>query len=94
MGKVTDPHDGDTEMASHTKALDQLTKEDYKKALEEIQEHLSECVGNLIILGGYLDSDQALDPENTPYVLMAARDILRVACESVKNALSYTYPMV
>jgi hypothetical protein len=51
-------------------------------------------VGNLIILGGYLDSDDSLDSENTHYVLMAAKDIVQVASRSVKKALSYTYPMV
>lgn len=71
-----------------------MTKEDYKKALEEIQEQLSECVGDLIILGGYLDSDHLHDVENSEYVLMAARDIVGVACEAVKRALSYTYPML
>lgn len=81
-------------MANAKKAFDQLTKEDYKKALEEIQEQLSDCVGDLIILGGYLDSDHLADPENTEYVLMAARDIVQVACKSVKIALGYTYPMV
>jgi hypothetical protein len=81
-------------MAQERKSLDQLTKEDYQKALSEIQGALSVCVGNLIILGGYLESDLSLDPENTHYVLMAAKDIVQVACHSVKNALSYTYPMV
>lgn len=81
-------------MMTDKKALDHLTKEDYKKALEEIQEQLSECVGNLIILGGYLDSDHLHDACNAEYVLMAAKDIVRVACESVKKALSYTYPML
>ena len=28
-----------------------------KKALQEVQEQLSECVGDLIILGGYLTSE-------------------------------------
>jgi hypothetical protein len=82
------------EMAEDKKSLDQLTKEDYQKALGEIQAALSACVGELIILGGYLDSDYSLDSENTYYVLLAARDIIGVACQSVKNALSYTYPMV
>ena len=81
-------------MAQNRKSLDQLTKEDYEKALGEIQGALAECVGNLIILGGYLDSDDSLDSENTHYVLMAAKDIVQVACRSVKKALSYTYPMV
>lgn len=81
-------------MAKDRKTLDQLTKEDYQKALGEIQGALAECVGDLIILGGYLDSDLSLDPENTHYVLMAAKDIVQVACKSVKNALSYTYPML
>ena len=45
-------------------------------------------------LGDYLESDLSLDSENTHYVLIAAKDIVRVACDSVKNALSYTYPMV
>jgi len=76
------------------KNLDRLTKEDYQKALNEIQEALVECAGNLIILGGYLDSDHSLDPENMHYVLMAAKDIVQIACRSVKKALSYTYPMV
>ena len=81
-------------MAEERRSLDQLTKEDYQKALSEIQEALAECAGDLIILGGYLDSDHSLDPENTLYVLMAAKDIVQVACRSVKKALSYTYPMV
>ena len=81
-------------MVQDTKSLEQLTKEDYQKALSEIQGALSACVGDLIILGGYLESDLSLDSENTHYVLMAAKDIVRVACQSVKNALSYTYPMV
>ncbi len=81
-------------MVKDGKALDQLTKEDYLKALEAIQAALSECVGALIILGGYLDSDHSLESENAPYVLMAAKDIVQVACQSVKTALSYTYPMV
>ena len=76
------------------KNLEQLTKEDYQKALSEIQEALTECVGDLIILGGYLDSDNSLDSENTHYVLMAAKDIVQVASQAVKKALSYTYPMV
>jgi hypothetical protein len=81
-------------MVGNKKSLDQLTKEDYEKALGEIQGALAECVGDLIILGGYLDSDHSLDPENTHYVLMAAKDIVQIACQSVKKALSYTYPMV
>ena len=81
-------------MTTDRKPFDQLTKEDYEKALGEIQGALAECVGNLIILGGYLDSDHALDPENTHYVLMAAKDIVQVASQAVKKALSYTYPMV
>ena len=81
-------------MVKDRKTLGQLTKEDYRQVLEEIQEELSECVGDLIILGGYLDSDHVLDPGNTQYVLMAARDIVQVACESVKNALHHTYGMV
>ncbi len=76
------------------KHLDQLTREDYRKALSEIQGALSTCVGKLIILSGYLESDLSLDPENTHYVLMTAKDILREASDSVKTALSYTYPMV
>ncbi len=81
-------------MATDRKSLDQLTKEDYQKALTEIQGALAACVGELIILGGYLESDLSLDPENAHYVLIAAKDIVRVACDSVKNALSYTYPML
>jgi hypothetical protein len=81
-------------MSKDRKTLDQLTKEDYQKALSEIQGALAECVGDLIILGGYLESDLSLDSENTHYVLMAAKDIVQVASRSVKNALSYTYPMV
>ena len=81
-------------MTEDRKSLDQLTKEDYQKALSEIQAALSECAGELIILAGYLESDFSLDSENTHYVLMAAKDIVRAACQSVKNALSYTYPMV
>ena len=81
-------------MADDRKSLEQLTKEDYQKALSEIQGALAECVGELIILGGYLDSDHSLDPENTHYVLMAAKGIVQVACRSVKKALGYTYPMV
>ena len=81
-------------MVQNRKSLDQLTKEDYQKAFDEIQGALSECVGNLIILGGYLDSDHSLDPENTHHALMAAKDIVQAACRSVKKALSYTYPMV
>ncbi len=81
-------------MSENRKSLDHLTKGDYHKALSEIQGALAECVGNLIILGGYLDSDDSLDSENTHYVLMAAKDIVQVACRSVKKALSYTYPMV
>jgi len=65
-------------MTTDRKSLDQLTKEDYQRALSEIQEALAECVGDLI----------------THYVLMAAKDIVQVACRSVKKALSYTYPMV
>jgi hypothetical protein len=81
-------------MAEDRKSLDQLTKEDYQEALSEIQGALAQCVGNLIILGGYLDSDFSLDSENTHYALITAKDIVRVACDSVKNALSHTYPMV
>ncbi|MGD0229011.1 MAG: hypothetical protein ABSC19_01475 [Syntrophorhabdales bacterium] len=81
-------------MAEDKKSLDQLTKEDYQKALSEIQGTLAECVGDLIILGGYLESDDSLDSENTHYVMMAARDIVQVASQAVKKALSYTYPMV
>ena len=81
-------------MAGNRKSLDQWTKDDYQKALSEIQEALSACVGNLTILGGYLDSDDSLDSENTHYVLMAAKDIVQVASQAVKKALSYTYPMV
>jgi hypothetical protein len=81
-------------MAKDRKSLDQLTGEDYRKALSEIQGALSACVGELIILYGYLESDLPLDPENTHYVLMTAKDILRQASSSVKTALSYTYPMV
>ena len=82
------------EMSKDRKTLDQLTKEDYQKPLMEIQGALAECVGELIILGGYLESDLSLDSENTHYVLIAARDIIEVACKSVKKALSYTYPML
>jgi len=64
-------------MVQDTKSLEQLTKEDYQKALSEIQGALSACVGDLIILGGYLESDLSLDSENTHYVLMAAKDIVR-----------------
>jgi hypothetical protein len=71
-----------------------LSKEDYQKALAAIQELLSECVGDLVILSGYLQSDLMLDPGNTPYALMAAKDIIGTSCEAVKNALSYTYPML
>ena len=87
-------HGGGYEMTKDRKPLDQLTKEDYQKALSEIQGALSVCVGNLIILGGFLDSDLSLDPENMHYVLIAAKDIIQVASQSVKTALSYTYPMV
>jgi hypothetical protein len=76
------------------KNLEQLTKEDYQKALGEIQEALAGCMGDLIILSGYLDSDDSLNSENTHYVLMAAKDIVQVASQAVKKALSYTYPMV
>jgi hypothetical protein len=44
-------------MATNRKSLEQLTKEDYQNALSEIQGALSVCVGNLIILSGYLESD-------------------------------------
>lgn len=81
-------------MATNRKSLEQLTKEDYQKALSEIQGALSVCVGNLIILSGYLESDLSLDPENTHYVLMAAKDVVQVASQAVKKALGYTYPMV
>ncbi len=84
----------ETGVTKERKSLEQLTKEDYFKALEAIQEALAACVGDLIILGGYLESDLSLDSENTHHVLMAAKDIVRVACDSVKTALSYTYPMV
>ena len=76
------------------RTLDELTKEDYVEVLEAIQAALSECAGVLIILEGYLDSDHSLDLENAPYVLMAAKDIVRVACRSVKSALSHTYPII
>ncbi len=85
---------GGRQMAKDRKSLDQLTKEDYQKALSEIQGALASCVGELIILGGYLESDLSLDPENTHYVLMAAKDIVQVASQAVKKALGYTYPMV
>ncbi len=81
-------------MAENKTSLDQLTKEDYQKALGEIQEALAGCVGDLIVLGGYLDSDDSLDSENTHYVLIAVKDIVQVASRAVKKALSYTYPMV
>ena len=81
-------------MAEERKSLEQLTKEDYQRALSEIQGALAACVGNLIILGGYLESDLSLDSEYTHYALMAAKDIVQVACRSVKKALSYTYSMV
>jgi hypothetical protein len=81
-------------MTKDRKWLDQLAKEDYQKVLSEIQGALSVCVGNLIILSGYLESDLSFDSENTQYVLMAAKDIVRVACQSIKTALGYTYPMV
>jgi co-chaperonin GroES (HSP10) len=81
-------------MAENRKSLDELAKEDYQKALSEIQGALSVCVGNLIILSGYLESDLSLDPENTHYVLMAAKDVVQVASQAVKKALGYTYPMV
>ncbi len=81
-------------MATDRKSLDQLTNEDYLEALSEIQGALAACVGELIILGGWLESDLLLDPENTRYVLIAAKDIVQIACQSVKTALSYTYPMV
>ncbi len=81
-------------MTRDRKSLDQMTKEDYQKALSEIQGALSVCVGNLIILSGYLESDLSLDPENTHYVLMAAKDVVQVASQAVKKALGYTYPMV
>jgi len=81
-------------MAEKRKSLDQLTKEDYQETLSEIQGALAGCVGELIILSGYLDSDDSLDSENTHYVLMAAKDIVQVASRAVKKALSHTYPMV
>ena len=81
-------------MAEERKSLEQLTKEDYQRALTEIQGALAACVGELIILAGFLDSDDSLDSENTHYVLMAAKDIVQVASQAVKKALSYTYPMV
>jgi hypothetical protein len=84
----------DEGLAENRKSLEELTKEDYQKALGEIQGALAGCVGNLIILGGYLDSDDSLDSENTHYVLMAAKDIVHVASQAVKKALSHTYPMV
>lgn len=80
-------------MTKDRKWLDQLAKEDYQKVLSEIQGALSVCVGNLIILSGHLESDLSFDSENTQYVLMAAKDIVRVACQSIKTALGYTYPM-
>lgn len=81
-------------MTEDIKSLDQLTKEDYQQALGEIQGALSVCVGNLIILSGYLESDLSLDSENTHYVMMVAKDIVQVASRAVKKALRYTYPMV
>jgi hypothetical protein len=81
-------------MTRDRKSLEELTKEDYQEALSEIQGALAACVGNLTILGGYLESDLSFDSENTPYALMAAKEIVRVACQSVKTALGYTYPMV
>ncbi len=84
----------ETAVTKDRKNLEQLTKEDYQKALSEIQGALSACVGKLIILSGYLESEVSLDSENTPYVLMAAKDIVQVASRAVKKALSYTYPMV
>ncbi|OPY80340.1 MAG: hypothetical protein A4E65_01520 [Syntrophorhabdus sp. PtaU1.Bin153] len=59
------------------KTLDELTKEDYQKALSEIQASLSACVGELIIFSGYLDSDYSLDSENTHYVLITAKNIVQ-----------------
>ncbi len=81
-------------MTRDRKSLDQLAKEDYQKVLSEIQGALSACAGNLIILNGDLESDLSFDSENTPYVLMAAKEIVRAACQSIKTALGYTYPMV
>lgn len=76
------------------KSLEQLTKEDYQKTLGEIQGALAGCVGDLIILGGWLDSDDSFDSESMHYVLIAAKDIVQAASRAVKKALSYTYPMV
>lgn len=82
------------EMPSEKKSLDQLSKEDYQQVLAAIQEELSACVGDLVILSGYLESDLVLDPVNAHYALMAAKDIVGTACKAVKSALSYTYQMV
>ena len=68
-------------------------KEDYRRVIEEIQGELEGCVGQLVILSGYLDSELALDHENMEYALFAAQDIVRLACKSVKRALSRTYPI-
>ena len=76
------------------KPLNELTKEDYQKVLSEIQASLSACVGELIIFGGFLDSDYSLDSENTHYVLITAKNIVQAALTSVKKALSFTCLMV
>jgi hypothetical protein len=81
-------------MIKERKALNELTVEDYRKALGEIQGHLATCVGGLMMLAGYLASDLALDSDNTGYVLSSAEDIARSAAESVKKALDRTYRLL
>ncbi|OPY70753.1 MAG: hypothetical protein A4E57_00370 [Syntrophorhabdaceae bacterium PtaU1.Bin034] len=76
------------------KALNELTVEDYRKALREIQGHLAACVGGLIMLAGYLASDLSLDSDNTTCVLSSAEDVVRSASESVKKALDCTYALL
>lgn len=81
-------------MVTDRRTLDELTKEDYRKALEEIQAYLAESVGSLIMLAGYLASDLSLDSDNTHYVLLSAESIVRSASESIKKALGCTYSLL
>lgn len=92
MDRVTGPTP--EMMTKDRRTLDELTKEDYRKALEEIQACLAQPIGSLIMFAGYLASDLSLDSDNARYVLSSAEDVVRSACESVKKALGRTYPLL
>jgi hypothetical protein len=71
----------------------EITVDDYRKALADVQGELQECVGDLIILRGYFEGgDPNLHPEYTGHIFLSTRELVANAAEKVVNALNHTYP--